>query len=97
MSDPQNSAMLKGLMEEVYKVSKARGVHLPDDIVDITMGKVNAFPAETKTSMQLDYEKGSQTELEIFTGYIVKSGRELGIPTPLNEKIYNELQKKGKG
>jgi len=96
MSDPQNSAMLKGLMEEVYKISKARGVHLPDDIVNFTMGKVNAFPPETKTSMQLDYEKGSQTELEIFTGYIVKSGKELGIPTPLNEKIYNELQKKSR-
>jgi len=96
MSDPQNSAMLKGLMEEVYKISKARGVHLPDDIVNVTMGKVNAFPPETKTSMQLDYEKGSQTELEIFTGYIVKSGKELGIPTPLNEKIYNELQEKSR-
>ena len=96
MADSQDSAMLRGLMEEVYRVAKARGIALPDDIVETTIGKVGAFPPGTKTSMQLDFEKGSQTELEIFTGYIVKSGKELNIPTPLNAKVHDELLKKSR-
>ncbi len=96
MSDPKNEEMLRGLMEEVYRIAKAKGIGLPPDIVEVSLGKVKAFPPETKTSMQLDYEKGSQTELEVFTGYIVKAAKELGISTPLNEMVYKELVKKGK-
>lgn len=96
MSNPQDAVLLKGLMEEVSRIAKAKGIALPEDIVETSIEKVNAFPPETKTSMQLDFEKGSRTEMEIFTGYIVKSGRELGIPTPLNEKVHAELLKKSK-
>jgi ketopantoate reductase len=45
--------------------------------------------------MQLDYERGNKTELDIFIAYMVKAGKDMGIPVPLHEKAYEELKKRG--
>jgi ketopantoate reductase len=44
--------------------------------------------------MQLDYEKGRRTELELFIGYAVRAGRLFGIPMPLHEELYTALSPK---
>ncbi|MFH1080392.1 MAG: 2-dehydropantoate 2-reductase [Pseudomonadota bacterium] len=86
--------MLEGLMQEVELVARAQGVSLPGDIVEATIAKVAAFPKETKTSLQLDFEKGNPAELDIFMGYMIAAGKRLGISAPLHEKVYRELSKK---
>jgi len=94
MEDPETRGLLKGLMEEVEAVARAKGVALPADIVEASIAKVAGFPPATKTSLQLDFEKGNPTEIELFNGYIVRAGKALGIPTPLNEKVYKGLTEK---
>lgn len=91
MENPDSRSFLKGLMEEVEAVARAKGVALPANIVEESIAKVAGFPPATKTSLQLDFEKGNPTEIELFNGYIVRAGKELGIPTPLNEKVYKGL------
>lgn len=86
--------MLAGLMKEVERIARARGVNFPGDIVNLTLQKAAGFPYATKTSFQLDYEKGRQTEIDIFAGFIIKAGKELDIATPLHDRIYRELLKK---
>jgi len=39
------------------------------------------------TSMYDDWKAGRPTEIEYLNGYIVRKGRELGIPTPVNETL----------
>jgi 2-dehydropantoate 2-reductase len=39
------------------------------------------------TSMYDDWKAGRQTEIRNLNGYIVERGRELGIPTPVNEAL----------
>ena len=87
--------MVEGMMKEVEAVARRKGVHFPPDIVQASLGKAAAFAPTTKTSMQLDYERGNPTELDIFIAYMVKAGKELGIPVPLHEKVYAELKKRG--
>jgi len=94
LDDPADRAILEGLMQEVELVARAQGVPFPDDIVKATMAKASSFPATTKTSMLLDFEKGNPAELDIFMGYMVAAGKKLGIPVPLHEKVYSELLKK---
>lgn len=91
MDDPEGRDLLTGLIAEVEQIARAKGIELPRDIARVSLEKVNQFPYETKTSMQLDYERGRETEIDIFTGYIVRAGRELGIKTPLNERVYRTL------
>jgi 2-dehydropantoate 2-reductase len=94
LEDPGSLKMLEGLLREVEAVARARGVNLPPDIVTASIGKVSGFPHATKTSMQRDYEKGNPIEIDIFTEYITQSGKELGIATPLHDRVYKALMKK---
>jgi 2-dehydropantoate 2-reductase len=41
----------------------------------------------SRASTPLDIELGRRTELDYFNGLVIAKGRELGIPTPLNEAV----------
>jgi 2-dehydropantoate 2-reductase len=91
LEDAQDRGMLEGMMGEVQAIARKRGIALPEDIVARSVEKGAGFPYDTKSSMQLDFEKGRRVELELFVGYLVRSGGELGVPTPLHERVYREL------
>ncbi|HRT62903.1 MAG TPA: 2-dehydropantoate 2-reductase [Syntrophales bacterium] len=96
LEDPESLKMLEGLLKETEAVARARGVKLPPDIVKASVAKVSSFPFATKTSMQRDYEKGNPLEIDIFMEYITRSGKELGIATPLHDRVLSALRgKKG--
>jgi 2-dehydropantoate 2-reductase len=94
MADKKGRAMVLGLMDEITSLARAKGISLPADSVAGAVARVERFPYETKSSLQLDFEKGGQTELELFIGYAVRAGRALGVPVPLHEKLYAALRGK---
>ena len=94
MDDSEAREMLTGMITEVEQIARAKGIGLPEDIAAATLAKVRQFPPQTKTSLQLDFEKGRPTEIDIFTGFIVRAGRELGIATPLHDRVYEALTTK---
>jgi len=93
MADEKGRGMVRGLMMEIQRLAAAKGIALPADCVDHGIATVERFPHATRSSMQLDYEKGRRTEMELFIGYAVRTGRTLGIPVPLHEEIYAKLKK----
>ena len=42
---------------------------------------------DVKPSTLQSLEKGEKTEIDIFNGYFVEKGKEVGVPTPVNEKL----------
>ncbi len=82
---------LEGLMREVAAIGSARSIPITEAMIQDALAKNALFPYETKTSMQMDFEKGNPTEIDLFTGYVVRSGKELKIPTPLHERVYKDL------
>ena len=42
---------------------------------------------QSRPSTPLDIELGRRTELDFFNGLVIAKGRELGIPTPVNESV----------
>ena len=85
--------LLDDLLTEVLRVSEAKRIELPKNIRKEIIAKVSSFPPDIKTSMQMDFEKGSQTELETFTGYIVREAGQHGLSAPTYERIYGVLKK----
>lgn len=56
------------------------------DEVDRDMSRFSSRATDaSRSSTPLDIELGRRTELEFFNGLIISKGRELGIPTPVNE------------
>ena len=82
---------LRAMMLEVAAVARARRVHLPDSAVDKTIELIGGFSHDAKTSMQLDRERGRQTEVDTLTAFLCRAGREAGIPTPVHDEVYRQL------
>jgi 2-dehydropantoate 2-reductase len=95
LDNAEGKALLEGLLQEVVNIAKAKRVKIPENIMEATIRKASAFPYETKTSMQMDFEKDKKAEIETFTGYIVKEGRKHQIAVPNHELVYEALQKRG--
>ena len=51
----------------------------------------NADPS-ARSSTLMDLEAGRRLELESLAGTAVRLGKELGVPTPLNEVVYAALK-----
>ena len=94
MADGKGREMVRGLMAEVERLARAKGIALPADCVERGIATVERFPPATKSSLQLDVEKGKRTELELFIGFAVRAGRSLGVPMPLHEELYAALKGK---
>jgi 2-dehydropantoate 2-reductase len=86
--------LAKQLIREVFEVARARHILLPPDSIEQTLETIAALKPEAKTSMQWDMEKGKQTEIDIFTAFLCKTGKQLGVPTPLHDDLLKSLSEK---
>jgi 2-dehydropantoate 2-reductase len=93
MEDEQCKNLLHGLLKETENIAKFQKVNLPNDIFQKSLDKIALFPYDTKSSLQMDFEKKKNTELDIFAGYIVKYAKEYGIDVPLHEEVYKVLRR----
>jgi 2-dehydropantoate 2-reductase len=92
LENPDLRSRLSEMIGEVKLIAEARGVSLPGDVDEKILKRIGGFAYNTKTSMQIDMERGNPMERDIFIDYIRQSGRELGIPTPGHDLIYVNLQ-----
>ncbi len=83
---------LRGMMEEVAAVARAKGVELPADAVEQTIEKARAFPPETKTSFQRDIEaKKERDERDNFGTAVIRIGKEHDVETATLRKYLEAL------
>lgn len=84
--------LVEGAIFEVLFVAKAAGVHLPlfDDPQAALTGayKVAQSMAATRSSTAQDMMRGKKTEIDSLNGFIVRKGRELRVPTPINHALF---------
>lgn len=48
---------------------------------------------DVRPSTLQSLDRGEKTEIDIFNGYIVRMGKESGVPTPVNEQIWQFIKK----
>ena len=77
-------------MEETLAVGLAKGVNLPDDLVQKSLEFVDLLP-DFQNTMHSDYEKGLPTELDALSGAVVRIGKQVGVPTPVHNFLYSVL------
>jgi 2-dehydropantoate 2-reductase len=90
-SIPGTRAMLQQAMIEIRDLAAARDVHLPEDVVAQALALVDAQPPAGTTSLQRDLAAGRRSELEWWSGAVVRLGRESGVPTPVHQFMYQSL------
>ena len=87
---PDERTMFCTAMEESLAVGLARGINLPDNLVQDSLKYVDNLP-DFQNSMHGDYEAGRATELEALSGAVIRLGKQIGVKTPVHEFLYSVL------
>src|SRR6202140_4273965 len=85
--DPDASAVIRNIMQEVESVSRKLGMELPVSIDQRMAGAEKV--GEHKTSMLQDLEAGRPMELEALVGAVVELGERLGLPMTHTRTVYS--------
>ncbi|WP_428232233.1 ketopantoate reductase family protein [Flavobacterium sp.] len=91
LNNPDSKAIYIALLTEIELVAKAKGLKLPEDIVNQTIIKLEKSPKEATSSMHRDYLAGNKIEANSLTRFVVKEAAKYGVKTPLYQKISNVL------
>jgi len=94
-ADPETSALVRGLMEEAEQVARATGVVLPENTARQAFEsyrKRAAADPSAYASIYYDLVAGRRLEVEHTNGAIVRLGRRVGAPIPLNFVVYAALR-----
>ena len=87
---PDARAMFCNAMEESLAVGLAKGINLPDNLVQDSLKYIESLP-DFQNSMHGDYEAGRATELEALSGAVIRLGKQIGVKTPVHEFLYSVL------
>jgi len=79
-------------MQEVLSLAKAAHVNLVEEDIKNWYPVLNRLSPQGKTSMLQDIEAGRKTEVEIFAGKVISLGKTYGIPTPVNQAIFQIIR-----
>ena len=90
--DPDSRRFLLDVMSETVAVGRARDIDLPVDYAENRLHFADTLPEDMTSSMHHDLERGNPLELPWLSGAVVRFGRELGIPTPVNQAVYAALK-----
>jgi len=90
--DPDLFAMLTDAVRETMAVARAKGIAMPASTVEDVATAYRALPAQTKSSMLEDLERGRRLELPWLSGAVLRIGRETGVETPTHGFINTVLK-----
>lgn len=92
MEDETARAMLLRAQREVLPVAQAEGINLTEEDITRWMALLPTMDPAAKTSMLQDRQAGRPTEARLFGGAISALGKKHGIPTPVNNWLYEQLK-----
>lgn len=84
--------LLKMASMEVLAIAEKKGIKLTAGDIAQHLEIFKTLTPEGKTSMLQDVEAGRKTEVEIFSGAVIDMGRELEIPTPVNNMLFRMIR-----
>lgn len=83
-------AISDGLRRELEAIAAAKGIDL--SLVDSAVSYGSLVKPTARYSTLQDLDAHRHTEIEMFSGALIRMGQELGIPTPYNEYTYHMIK-----
>ncbi len=83
-------AISDGLRNELETIAEAKGIDLSKVPESAVHGSI--VPPSARYSTLQDIDNKRHTEIDMFSGALMRMGEELGIPTPYNEYTYHMIK-----
>ena len=74
----------------IKAIAAAKGIDIRK--ADDSSSHGSAVPPSARYSTLQDLDAGRHTEIDMFSGALIRMGKELGIPTPYNEYTYHIIK-----
>jgi 2-dehydropantoate 2-reductase len=94
-SDPLLSSEVEQLCQEIATVSAAAGFVDTAASVAREVATVIAATAENRSSMLQDAQANRTTEIDYITGYLLQTAKDLNIPIPHNQQLFDKVKSLG--
>ncbi|WP_299451792.1 2-dehydropantoate 2-reductase [uncultured Pigmentiphaga sp.] len=78
--------VMRDVVDECLAVAGRLGVSVPGNPWDAVLRIRETMPTQLSSTAQ-DLARGKRSEIDHLNGYIVRKGRELGVPTPVNRTL----------
>lgn len=88
----ETRTLLIAAAREVGAVASARGIGIGDDPAALAI-EVARRTGENRSSMLQDMDRGSPTEIDALCGAVVREGQRLGVPTPVNRRLWDDVRR----
>ncbi len=92
--------LMDAIIDEIFAVAAAKGIELfhrsADEYKKLFYEKLLPPTAGHYPSMYWDIKAGRRTEIDALNGAVVALGKEVGVPTPVNENITELVKAKEK-
>jgi 2-dehydropantoate 2-reductase len=91
MKTPETRALIETGMREIAAVALAQGIRLAPDTIPRTLALLDGTTPTGTSSLQRDIAAGKRSELDAWTGAVVRLGAKLGVATPTHSFLYAAL------
>jgi len=89
---PEARHIMDSAMVELIAISRTLGTGLVEDDLKSWYKTLDLLSPEGKTSMLQDVEARRKTEVELFAGTVIRLGLEAGVPTPINQLLFDLIR-----
>jgi 2-dehydropantoate 2-reductase len=90
--DTDGREFLLDAMRETVAVGRAKGIALPEDYATDRLAFADGLPHDMTSSMHHDLENGKPLEVAWLSGAVARSGKALGVATPVNHTVFAALK-----
>lgn len=97
LTEPQRKNFMIAAAREVEAVAAAQGIHLPYPDVAAQVQEVARITSANISSMLQDMRRQVPTEIDAMSGAVVRYGKRLGVPTPVNVALLNLIRIRERG
>ena len=79
--------LMRDVVEECLAVAEGAGVTVPGDMWQAVQQIALTMPTQFSSTAQ-DLARGKRSEIDHLNGYVLRRGKALGIPTPVNRVLH---------
>ncbi|MCD7752586.1 MAG: ketopantoate reductase family protein [Lachnospiraceae bacterium] len=91
-TDEHANWIRRSAMREVAAIAQKKGIDIGEREIEMQEKVIVRLPFENKPSTLQDLERGRKTEVDMFSGTVIRLGEELGIETPVNRVLYHGIK-----
>lgn len=83
--------VMRDVVQECLAVAAADGITLPGDPWEAVSNIARTMPSQLSSTAQ-DLARQKLSEIDHLNGFVVRKGKELGIPTPVNRVLHSVVR-----